>query len=189
MRSSQAICMRGGFNVLDARCPSVQPTEATASGHDCCDRPCNWFYVLGGPAVKLTSDARGCAVHVIAAAGSQTGTPALHLRRKRAGGGHLPVEISARMRNRDTIIRWRRVAGRHGACYSTSATPSRRFTVRFESVPHRFNPRTPRTSHAPIKEPPPEPDDAPGPVDPDSPDADDSVESPEAPRKPVKRPL
>ena len=41
-------------------------------------------------------------------------------------------------------------------------------------------PRTPAT------EPPPEPDEAPGPVDPDSGAPDDSVESPDPPRQPGK---
>ncbi len=59
--------------------------------------------------------------------------------------------------------------------------------MRDKATPRRPNAHTPRTSHAPVKEPPPEPDAAPGPIDPDSPDADDSVESPEPPRQPGKR--
>lgn len=47
----------------------------------------------------------------------------------------------------------------------------------------------PRTSHVPVKEPPPEPDEAPGPVEPDTRVPDDSVESPEPRRQPGKPPV
>lgn len=45
---------------------------------------------------------------------------------------------------------------------------------------------TPRTPHAPVKEPP-EPDDAGGPIEPDDGESEGPVETPEKPRSPGKK--